>query len=46
MESRPGRISAVLDIDLKHPRDQLTTREDQHFLRYRHELFRYLPQRH
>jgi len=46
MESRPGRISAVLDIDLKFPRDQLTTREDEQFLRYRHELFQYLPKKH
>jgi NitT/TauT family transport system ATP-binding protein len=46
MESRPGRISAVLNIDLKHPRDQLKTREEQAFLRYRHELFDYLPRAH
>jgi NitT/TauT family transport system ATP-binding protein len=43
MESRPGRISAVLDITLPRPRDQLSTREDERFLRYRHELFQYLP---
>ena len=46
MESRPGRISAVLDIDLKHPRDQLKTREEETFLAYRHELFNYLPRAH
>jgi len=46
MESRPGRISAVLDINLPWPRDQLTTREDERFLRYRHELFKYLPRAH
>ena len=46
MESRPGRISAVLDINLPRPRDQLTTREDERFLRYRHELFKYLPRAH
>jgi NitT/TauT family transport system ATP-binding protein len=46
MESRPGRISAVLDINLSRPRDQLTTREDERFLRYRHELFKYLPRVH
>ena len=46
MEGRPGRISAVLDIDLPRPRNQLTTREDERFLRYRHELFQYLPRAH
>jgi NitT/TauT family transport system ATP-binding protein len=46
MESRPGRISAVLDIELAYPRDQLTTREDEQFLHYRHELYRYLPRAH
>jgi NitT/TauT family transport system ATP-binding protein len=46
MESRPGRISAVLDINLPRPREQLTTREDERFLRYRHELFKYLPRAH
>lgn len=46
MQSRPGRISAVLDIDLKRSRDQLKTREEDQFLRYRHELFEYLPRAH
>jgi len=46
MESRPGRISAVLDIDLKYPRDQLKTREEDRFLAYRHDLFDYLPRTH
>ena len=46
MQSRPGRISTVLDIDLKRPRDQLSTREDDSFLAYRHELFTYLPRAH
>jgi len=46
MEGRPGRISAVLDIDLPRPRNQLTTREDEKFLCYRHELFKYLPRAH
>jgi NitT/TauT family transport system ATP-binding protein len=46
MQSRPGRISAVLNIDLPRPRDQLLTREDNAFLHYRHELFQFLPRAH
>jgi ABC-type nitrate/sulfonate/bicarbonate transport system ATPase subunit len=46
MQSRPGRISAILDIDLPRPRDQLLTRETDAFLHYRHELFQFLPRAH
>jgi NitT/TauT family transport system ATP-binding protein len=45
MESRPGRIAMSLDIELPHPRHQLTTREDPRFLAYRHQLFNLLPAR-
>jgi NitT/TauT family transport system ATP-binding protein len=43
MESRPGRIATSIEIDLPRPRHQLTTREDGHFLAYRHRLFNLLP---
>ncbi len=43
MESRPGRIGALVDVDLPRPRNQLTTREDPRFLALRHRLFGLLP---
>jgi NitT/TauT family transport system ATP-binding protein len=43
MESRPGRIGEVVDVDLPRPRNQLTTREDPRFLALRHRLFNLLP---
>jgi NitT/TauT family transport system ATP-binding protein len=43
MESRPGRIGEVVDVDLARPRNQLTTREDPRFLSLRHKLFNLLP---
>jgi NitT/TauT family transport system ATP-binding protein len=46
MESRPGRIGEVVEIDLPRPRNQLTTREDARFLAYRHRLFNLLPTGH
>jgi NitT/TauT family transport system ATP-binding protein len=35
----PARIVETIDVDLPHPRDQLTTREDPRFLAHRHRLF-------
>jgi NitT/TauT family transport system ATP-binding protein len=46
MESRPGRIGEVVDVDLPRPRNQLTTREDSRFLALRHRLFGLLPAGH
>jgi NitT/TauT family transport system ATP-binding protein len=46
MESRPGRIGEVVELDLPRPRNQLTTREDARFLAYRHRLFNLLPTGH
>jgi NitT/TauT family transport system ATP-binding protein len=46
MESRPGRIGEVVNIDLPRPRHQLTTREDARFLALRHRLFNLLPTGH
>jgi NitT/TauT family transport system ATP-binding protein len=46
MESRPGRIGEVVDVDLPRPRNQLTTREDPRFLALRHKLFNLLPTGH
>jgi NitT/TauT family transport system ATP-binding protein len=46
MESRPGRIGEVVDVDLPRPRNQLTTREDPRFLSLRHTLFNLLPTGH
>ena len=46
MESRPGRIGEVVEVDLPRPRNQLTTREDARFLALRHRLFNLLPTGH
>jgi NitT/TauT family transport system ATP-binding protein len=46
MESRPGRIGEVVEVDLPRPRNQLTTREDPRFLALRHRLFNLLPTGH
>jgi NitT/TauT family transport system ATP-binding protein len=46
MESGPGRIGEVVNIDLPRPRHQLTTREDARFLALRHRLFNLLPTGH
>jgi ABC-type nitrate/sulfonate/bicarbonate transport system ATPase subunit len=46
MESRPGRIGEVVDVDLPRPRNQLATREDARFLALRHHLFNLLPAGH
>lgn len=39
LAANPGRVARLLDVDLSHPRDQLSTREDPAFLRLRRELF-------
>jgi NitT/TauT family transport system ATP-binding protein len=39
LEADPGRICADIRVDLPRPRNQLTTREDGHFLEIRHRLF-------
>lgn len=46
MDKHPGRLSETLDIALERPRNQLTTREDERFLAYRHRLFNLLPPGH
>ena len=46
MESRPGRIGEVVDVDIPRPRNQLTTREHPRFLELRHHLFNLLPTGH
>ena len=38
----PAGIRETIEIDLPRPRNQLTTREDQRFLAYRHRLFKLL----
>ncbi len=42
LQANPGRVVEIVDIDLKRPRDQLTTREEPRFLHYRHRLFGHL----
>ena len=39
LEANPGRIVEIIEIKLPRPRNQLTTREDQRFLEYRHRVF-------
>jgi len=46
MESRPGRIGEVVDVELSRPRHQLSTREDARFVALRHRLFNLLPSGH
>ena len=41
----PGRVAEIHDVNLPHPRDQLTTREHPEFLRLRRVLFDFI-QRH
>jgi NitT/TauT family transport system ATP-binding protein len=38
----PGRVAETIDVGLKRPRNQLTTREDPVFLAHRHRLFKLL----
>jgi NitT/TauT family transport system ATP-binding protein len=42
LKANPGRVAEIVTIDLPHPRDQLSTREDAGFLQLRHRLFRHL----
>jgi NitT/TauT family transport system ATP-binding protein len=42
LASNPGRVVETLDVGLKRPRDQLTTREEPLFLAHRHHLFQLL----
>jgi NitT/TauT family transport system ATP-binding protein len=42
LASNPGRVVETLEVGLKRPRDQLTTREDPLFLAHRHRLFQLL----
>jgi len=39
LDTNPGRICEVIDVDIPRPRNQLETREDRRFLAYRHRLF-------
>jgi NitT/TauT family transport system ATP-binding protein len=39
LEANPGRIAERIAVDIARPRSQLETREDSHFLAYRHRLF-------
>lgn len=45
LSTNPGRIAEIVDVELPRPRDQLTTREDQRFLKYRHRLYKHLEHR-
>jgi len=40
----PGRVGITLDVGLPRPRDQLTTREDTHFLQLRRQLFDFIKE--
>lgn len=42
--ANPGRVAQCFDVGLAKPRDQLSTREDPHFLSLRHELFSFIKQ--
>jgi NitT/TauT family transport system ATP-binding protein len=46
LESNPGRIARVVDIDLPRPRHQLTTREHPNFLALRRDLFTVMEELH
>jgi NitT/TauT family transport system ATP-binding protein len=45
LSTNPGRIAEIVDVELPRPRNQLTTREDQRFLQYRHRLYKHLEHR-
>ncbi len=42
MLPHPGRVEITVDVNLPHPRNQLTTREDPEFLRLRRQLFDFI----
>jgi NitT/TauT family transport system ATP-binding protein len=39
MKAHPGRIGRIYDVDLPHPRDQLSTPDHANFRHLRHELY-------
>jgi len=39
LQSNPGRIAEMIEVDIPRPRNQLDTREDRRFLEHRHRLF-------
>jgi NitT/TauT family transport system ATP-binding protein len=42
LAANPGRVVETIEVGLKRPRDQLTTREEPLFLAHRHRLFQLL----
>jgi NitT/TauT family transport system ATP-binding protein len=38
----PGRIAQIFEVKLPRPRNQLATREDDEFIRLRHEIFNFI----
>jgi NitT/TauT family transport system ATP-binding protein len=40
ISARPAELLEVLEIDLPRPRNQLKTREDPQFLKYRHHIYK------
>ena len=42
LSKRPTRVVEVIDVPLGETRDQLTTREDETFLRIRHEVIEHI----
>lgn len=42
LSHRPSRVMKVISTNLERPRNQLTTRESQKFIKYRHEIYNLL----